>query len=414
MKNFIPKLLLVSWILLFSATGSSGQVVRGSSPGEIYEHCFWYFGSKGQKWGIFRSGDNGTTISVQSVLGVGSLLYGDSLPGTVYLAYGPSIIRSQDYGVSWDTINTSFFHQFASGFISGEVYKHVEAPELLRSNDFGSTFQVVDSTFGTDFLVDVGNAPGELYGLKRVAGWDTLIILYSHDYGHSFTSILIDTSILNPECFVLDPIFTRGTSPGEFYLVRMDTTARYRVFHTMDNGQTFEYNYITQPCLQCVSGGMPLMFTFTAGREPGSFYIARALVDTISQNHTILCIDYSQDYGKTYTTHCFDLDSTFTGIGEAEFPEMNSLEQNYPNPFTGQTLIGFYLLKPAYAEITVSDIRGNPVATLLSGRFASGPHQVSWDGRSGSGTILPGGVYYYRLTLDGIPAGVKKAVLLAR
>jgi len=147
----------------------------------------------------------------------------------------------------------------------------------------------------------------------------------------------------------------------------------------MDYGSTFEYNYImTQSCDECFYND--LLFSFTAGRIPGSFYIMRAQYDSVTQDHTDLCIDYSQDYGKTYTTYCYNLDSTFTGMAEKPSGTTDYLQQNYPNPFNGETRIGFYLEKPARAEVVVTDLFGNIIKTLVSGFFGAGQHQVEWDG----------------------------------
>jgi hypothetical protein len=158
-------------------------------------------------------------------------------------------------------------------------------------------------------------------------------------------------------------------------------------------------------------GGNDIMFTFTGGREPGSFYIARAILDTVIQDHTILCIDYSQDYGKTYITFCHDLDSTFTGINNNPAVAENFMEQNYPNPFYDKTQIGFNLDKISYAEITVADLFGNVVKTLVSGEFSAGKHQVIWDGTNKQGTRVAPGVYMYQVKLKGTVAGTKKAIV---
>jgi len=412
MKSFT--FLFALFLILSACPSSSGQIVRGTAPGEIYIYCFWCFSETEPttRWGIFHSLDNGQTLSVQYKREPGSILKSDSLSGTIYLTYGPKIFRSQDFGLSWDTVPTSAGNGFASGCLRGEIYKHSSDtyyPGLYRSVDFGETFTSVNPTLTLDQILDVGTQPGELYDY-RWDNFDTLVLKYSNDYGHSFTKINSDTSILDPDTLMNYPIISRGTSPGEFYLIRMDVSTRYRIFHTFNYGGTYDYNYITQPCLDCTSDNQ--LITFTAGREPGSFYISRAIVDSISQNHTILCIDYSQDYGITYTTNCFDLDSTFTGIGDIPAVARNDLKQNYPNPFTGQTSIGFYLEKPAFAEIAVFDIRGNQLSTLVSGKTGAGMHQVTWNGRSDGGRKLPAGIYYYRFSVDGIPAGTKKAVIL--
>jgi hypothetical protein len=69
-----------------------------------------------------------------------------------------------------------------------------------------------------------------------------------------------------------------------------------------------------------------------------------------------------------------------------------SLEGNYPNPFNPTTTIAFSLPEPERAKLTVFDLQGNVVATLVNGRTEEGRHTAVFDG-----TGLPSGVYFYRL-----------------
>ena len=78
------------------------------------------------------------------------------------------------------------------------------------------------------------------------------------------------------------------------------------------------------------------------------------------------------------------------------------LQQNYPNPFNPSTKINFGLKKAGNVEITVYNILGNKVATLLNGYKPAGNHSVSFDasnlpaGRQG----LSSGVYLYRIVTN--------------
>ena len=82
-----------------------------------------------------------------------------------------------------------------------------------------------------------------------------------------------------------------------------------------------------------------------------------------------------------------------TGAGENdEIPQVTSLEQNYPNPFNPSTVISFALSSASHVELSVFDILGERVSTLIDGPLAAGKHAVQF---SPSG--LSGGVYFYVL-----------------
>ena len=78
---------------------------------------------------------------------------------------------------------------------------------------------------------------------------------------------------------------------------------------------------------------------------------------------------------------------------ELIFPEEYSLEQNYPNPFNPSTKINFYLPKDGFVSISVLDIKGREVATILHGKQIAGSKSVRWTGTDHQGEILPSGIY---------------------
>jgi len=85
------------------------------------------------------------------------------------------------------------------------------------------------------------------------------------------------------------------------------------------------------------------------------------------------------------------------------------LAQNYPNPFNPETVIRFALPEAGHVTVTVYSLTGQVVKQLADSRFASGRHQLLWDGRDASGAGVAGGVYFYRLTARGANGEVKFA-----
>ena len=83
-----------------------------------------------------------------------------------------------------------------------------------------------------------------------------------------------------------------------------------------------------------------------------------------------------------------------------------------PNPFSGQTVLAFELPRAQPIQLTVYDLRGRYVTTLLDSELPAGPHARSWDGRDHTGRPQPTGVYFYHL--QSAEVNVVKRVTLVR
>lgn len=83
------------------------------------------------------------------------------------------------------------------------------------------------------------------------------------------------------------------------------------------------------------------------------------------------------------------------------YPTTYRLEQNFPNPFNGSTVIRYDIPDGKAAETKVAlqvfNILGQKVKTLINEPHDPGPHQVVWDGTNDNGERVASGVYFYRL-----------------
>jgi hypothetical protein len=89
------------------------------------------------------------------------------------------------------------------------------------------------------------------------------------------------------------------------------------------------------------------------------------------------------------------------GIEEGKTPTPAGLATSvYPNPFRGNAVISYSLPKAGNVNVTVYDVTGRPVKTLVSGHANPGNFTATWDGRTATGTRAAAGIYFYTLTAD--------------
>jgi hypothetical protein len=111
----------------------------------------------------------------------------------------------------------------------------------------------------------------------------------------------------------------------------------------------------------------------------------------------------------------FYLDNTLVQVphNECLIPDKIYLSQNYPNPFNPKTIIGFQIDKSGFTNLTVYDILGKSVVTLVNEDLTPGNYKAEFDG-----TGLASGLYFYRLevrqagSVTGDFIETKKFVLL--
>ena len=188
-----------------------------------------------------------------------------------------------------------------------------------------------------------------------------------------------------------------------------------------------------------------------ASIELGGYYYWTGSTDTIELNHTFddiltyggiyhlmshpAIIDWENDvypwvhlehisnrkniwyvgFGHLYAYHF--IQSAYPSINlkseneNVPVPQIVKLHQNYPNPFNPKTIISYQLEDLAYVNIDIVDLLGQRKKTLTSGYQNSGQSTIGWDATDDFGKIVPGGIYFYRLSVGDV-VETKKMLLL--
>ena len=107
-------------------------------------------------------------------------------------------------------------------------------------------------------------------------------------------------------------------------------------------------------------------------------------------------------------------ESTTTSVpGGADLPAAFSLHANYPNPFNPSTTITYDLPQHTDVELSVYDVAGRLVRTLLHQQEqAAGTYALTWDGRNDAGQTVASGMYLYRISTSAGFNETRRMVLI--
>lgn len=107
----------------------------------------------------------------------------------------------------------------------------------------------------------------------------------------------------------------------------------------------------------------------------------------------------------------WEWDDTLNGVAgtpvERYKVENIKLGQNYPNPFINKTKMNFRLTGGGYTKLTLYDILGNKVKTLINSKLDKGFYNVLWDGTDENGKLAPAGFYICSLGVGNTIRNIK-------
>jgi hypothetical protein len=103
---------------------------------------------------------------------------------------------------------------------------------------------------------------------------------------------------------------------------------------------------------------------------------------------------------RTYTAH--------VGVGR---PRDYWLEQNFPNPFNPTTNIRFLVSRQVHVNLTIYDLLGRRVRTMVDEVITPGSRTIVWDGIDEHGYQQSSGTYFFRLTAGDF-VETKRMILL--
>jgi hypothetical protein len=129
-------------------------------------------------------------------------------------------------------------------------------------------------------------------------------------------------------------------------------------------------------------------------------------VELDQPRHALTFVHHNDEGGISTITPEFSASTVSLANGVDGLPESFDLAQNYPNPFNPSTQISYSLPQAGNVQISVFNVLGQKVATLVDGQKAAGVHVVEFDGSAHAS-----GMYFYRIDTENF-SETKKMVML--
>jgi hypothetical protein len=264
-------------------------------------------------------------------------------------------------------------------FINMTISKNIFSPDF-EPVDFGPLSPLMKTYFVNSIITDNNLDFNSFFGFPFPE--DNILLSYSNiDTSSSFSIQWTDSWAYNP-----------------FIVWQTDNISSDPLFTDTENN-----NFILQVNSPCVDAGNPHS-AYNDNEDPENpgqaLWPAQGTVrndmgafggksELKSGNSTSVVLNYN----------------VYTKPGEFK------LYENYPDPFNPETMIEYNIPKQGKVNITVFNVLGQKIRTLVDSEHAPGMYRTIWDGKDWFGKPANSGIYFYRLDSDNFHE-VKRMVLL--
>ncbi|UCE04779.1 MAG: CotH kinase family protein, partial [bacterium] len=115
----------------------------------------------------------------------------------------------------------------------------------------------------------------------------------------------------------------------------------------------------------------------------------------------ILAVEKSKPNHDSSTTEDLTIfDESDNGTEDQSELIDHPIFSNFPNPFNERTCVVYKLFSPSHVRLTIYNIMGEEIKTLVNEWKPVGSYQMSWDGRDSDGLTVPSGIYIIQMRSD--------------
>jgi len=310
--------------------------------------------------------------------------------GGLWLLGDPNRASSQffPYDSTLDSSNFAYINDDAIGAAGGAESAYLITSEITRSPG-----QRVFATFDVYFPQPYGSCsngdPDNGGGTDGNGYSEDLFFMVSADFGGTWT--VVDSTLGgNPNWTsrmfeITDEL--NGATSFIAALYYTDCNGNWSFGVGVDN---FAIHSADQNELIAID-------PYAGWAEAGSTIDVLLSIPNHHTSYTNTSIEINAGYERLNIPVVFGLTLGTDDNGNTIIPLKNSLHQNYPNPFNPTTTIPFDIIKTDQIKLSVYNVKGEIVRTLLNSNLTPGSYEMRWDGRSDRGVILSAGMYFIEL-----------------
>ncbi len=457
-QTLITTVCILTTPLLFAQT-SQWQLADGTEGRAVYDiefyesdrdtlyatsyHALLISTDRGASWDSVTSVPAaGAVIEIDPFDSKRILLSHTTLLPPFFEDFGTEVLMTEDGGINWESIFLGEHYVIDYPIIENDpgdphtVYIDVTPNRFYRSSDYGHTW---DSIPSPDIEFPGRDEPGygRIYSLTIAPSNNNIIytsyfnlatylnnIYKSTDRGQTWAQVPL------PSIFTYMTIAVHPENPDIVYF----SVGAWGVYKSNDGGENWAQknngiealvglNWINTIAIHpkepetlylgvsssVANGYNPILYRSVDGAESWIPFNA-GLLDTIDSNRSVntLAIDTLNHRiyaGTNRGIYVRDFELNIDD-NDVQLPQTFSLEQNYPNPFNAVTTIPYTLLEASLVNLTLYDISGRRVKTLIDDTVPAGIYKTELSAEN-----LPSGIYIYRLKI-GTEAIMRKAILM--
>ncbi|MAV70765.1 MAG: hypothetical protein CMG04_08600 [Candidatus Marinimicrobia bacterium] len=188
------------------------------------------------------------------------------------------------------------------------------------------------------------------------------------------------------------PVFVDMIMPNNYVLVWCDDQENQGVLHT-----NFKLSAYGESLGLIDRDGVTIIDSVTFGQQVTDLSLART-------------IDGFDDWSFMTPTPGYT-NSVLSVSSENSIPDKFNLFQNYPNPFNPTTIIRYDLPKDKIINISIYDLRGRSIKSLINSYQPAGHHSIIWNATNDLNEPVSAGMYMYKIQTDDFRQ-VKKMLLI--